>query len=570
MLGPIGGYAKTYYNDQHCTLHTSIENSLALSKHDKIKKHTFYMSKTSAPFYMMFFLLCLSTSCEQAEQDAPPPPNILFAIADDASFPHMSAYGTPWVHTPGFDRVAREGLLFMNAYTPNAKCAPSRAVILTGRNSWQLEEACNHQPFFPAKFKTFAEALPEAGYKVGYTAKGWAPGIAEINGVKRDLIGTSYNEHKTTPPAKFMSNNDYAENFKAFLDTRKKDEPFFFWYGSTEPHRAYEFEAGINYGGKKLADIDKVPPFWPDTDSIRADMLDYAFEIEYFDSHLDKMLKELDERGLLENTIVVVTADNGMPFPRIKGQMYELNNHLPLAIRWPKGIETPGREVDQFVSFTDFAPTFLQAAAIDEDHSGLQDITGESLMDIFANRSENSEYRNHTLIGKERHDVGRPHDQGYPVRGIIKDGYLFVENFEPERWPVGNPETGYLNTDGSPTKTYILDHQKEPGMEKYWQMNFGHRPSFELYEIDRDPYCTENLATDPALRSKMQSLKDQMYEELKRQGDPRILGHGEIFDQYKVAGGTAGFYERFMSGEEIQTGWVNKSDYETILPLDND
>ena len=105
-------------------------------------------------------------------------PNILLAIADDWGFGHASAYGCQWTKTPGFDRVAREGLLFTHAYTPNAKCAPSRACLLTGRNSWQLEAACNHICFFPAKFKTYAEALAEHGYFVGKTTKGWGPGVA--------------------------------------------------------------------------------------------------------------------------------------------------------------------------------------------------------------------------------------------------------------------------------------------------------------------------------------------------------------------------------------------------------
>ncbi|MEL7535223.1 MAG: sulfatase-like hydrolase/transferase, partial [Bacteroidota bacterium] len=103
------------------------------------------------------------------------PPNILIAIADDVSFPHMGAYGCSWVKTPNFDRVAREGLLFQNAYTPNAKCAPSRSIILTGRNSWQLEAAANHVPFFPDKFKTVFEVLAENQYFNGHVAKGWAP-----------------------------------------------------------------------------------------------------------------------------------------------------------------------------------------------------------------------------------------------------------------------------------------------------------------------------------------------------------------------------------------------------------
>ncbi len=92
-------------------------------------------------------------------------PNVLFCIADDAS-PHFGVYGCNWVKTPNIDRIAKAGLVFENIYTPTAKCAPSRAAILTGRNPWQLEAAANHQSFFPAKFKAFTESLHEAGVAV--------------------------------------------------------------------------------------------------------------------------------------------------------------------------------------------------------------------------------------------------------------------------------------------------------------------------------------------------------------------------------------------------------------------
>ncbi len=518
--------------------------------------------------FFIFPALMLLSSCVEKTSEFRPP-NILFAIADDASFPHMGAYGTTWIKTPAFDRVAQNGILFMKAYTPNAKCAPSRACILTGRNSWQLEQACNHWPYFPEKFKTFAEALPEAGYQVGYTAKGWAPGIAKINGQPRNLIGPSYNEKKTTPPAKFISDNDYAENFRDFLNKKEPERPFFFWYGSTEPHRAYEFGAGIKYGNKKLSDIDQVPAFWPDCDTVRTDMLDYAFEIEYFDQHLLKMITILEEQNLLENTLIVVTADNGMPFPKVKGQMYELDNHLPLAMMWPEGIRNPGRKIDDFISFIDFAPTFLELAGLSPDNAGMQPITGESLTGYFRTGSTTpAGHRDHTLIGKERHDVGRPNDEGYPVRGIIKNDYLYIENFKPDRWPAGNPETGYLNCDGSPTKTFILNHRMTPDFEKYWQWSFGKRPAVELYKIDKDPFCINNLAGENSTKLMREELKKQMYEELTAQGDPRIFGQGDIFDQYQDASQAAGFYERFMKGEKVSAGWVNKSDFEPLEKAD--
>lgn len=503
---------------------------------------------------------CQPNSTQQSDK-----PNILFAIMDDATFSHFSVNGCKWINTPNFDRVAREGILFNNTYTPNAKCAPSRACILTGRNSWQLEEAANHNCFFPAKYKTFAEVLVEQGYHVGYTGKGWAPGDAgEIDGKARELIGPRYNEIKLESPTSGISSIDYARNFTEFLNDKEQDNPFFFWFGSFEPHRAYEFGSGIEKGGKKLSDIQEVYSFWPKTDSVLTDLLDYAYEIEYFDQQLGKMLDELEERGELDNTLIVVTADNGMPFPRIKGQEYELSNHLPLAMMWANGIESKGRKVDDFVSFIDFAPTFLELAGIQQN--GMQAIEGKSLSNLLLsnNSGQVEASRNHVLIGKERHDVGRPHDQGYPIRGIVNHDYLLVENFKADRWPAGNPETGYLNCDGSPTKTVCLEARHNTATEKYWQWSFGKRPEWELYNKVDDPECMHNLAENPAFADILEELKETMYSELKEQQDPRIMGNGDIFDEYVYAPeNVRNFYERYMKGEKMNTGWVNPSDFES-------
>ena len=172
-------------------------------------------------------------------EQQPGPPNILLCIADDVSFTHMGE-GCKWIRTPGFDEVARQGIYFTNAYTPNAKCAPSRACILTGRNSWQLKEAANHFCYFPEEFKTYAEVLKEHGYHVGYTGKGWMPGNpGTVNGKARELTGQNWSHLKTTPPTKRISRTDYASNFEAFYNNKPAGKPFCFWYGGYEPHRKY-------------------------------------------------------------------------------------------------------------------------------------------------------------------------------------------------------------------------------------------------------------------------------------------------------------------------------------------
>ncbi len=490
---------------------------------------------------------------------------MLFCLADDAGM-HFGAYGCRWVKTPGFDRVAREGVLFTNAYTPNAKCAPARACILTGRNSWQLGDAANHQCFFPAEFSTCFEVLRDHGYFVGHTAKGWAPGDpGTVNGKPRELTGPAFNSQKLTPATSDINDCDYAGNFEAFLNEKPADKPFCFWYGATEPHRGYEYGSGAEKGGKRTSDIDHVYNIWPDTEVVRNDLLDYGFEIEHFDQHVGRMLAMLEERGELENTIVVVTSDNGMPFPRAKGQEYEYSNHLPLAIMWPEGIRNPGRTVDDYVSFIDFAPTFLELAGINEEDTDMQPITGKSLTDILYTPEDGmvSDDRDHVLIGKERHDVGRPGNKGYPIRGIFKGGYLYLRNYAPDRWPAGNPETGYLNTDGSPTKTEVLRTRHDPEQRRYWELAFGKRPEEELYDVVSDPDCIENLADHADYSCKKERLREQLVFELEQQGDPRITGGQEPLDENPPANLNGDdFYERFTAGELPVPGWIRASDIE--------
>jgi arylsulfatase A-like enzyme len=490
-------------------------------------------------------------------------PNILFAIADDWGL-HAGAYNTHWVTTPAFDRIAREGLLFQNAYTPVAKCAPSRACVLTGRHLWQNEEAGNHLAFFPPKLKSWPETLMEKGWHMGITGKGWGPGIAnDANGKPRLITGKPFNRRKAQPAAAGMSNNDYAANFTDFLDAAPKDAPWCFWYGALEPHREYEFQSGVNKGGKKLPDIDRVPEYWPDNETVRHDMLDYALEVEHVDKHLARMISELEKRSMLDNTIVIVTSDHGMPFPRVKGYAYHDSNHVPLAIRWPRGLRNPGRSIEDFVDFTDIAPTVLDYAGIAGKDSGMMPITGKSWRPILESTQSDRVVpgRDHVLIGKERTDVGRPHDWGYPIRGIVTAEHLYLHNYEPSRWPAGNPETGYLDTDGSPTKSLILDLGRANRTDRHWQLNFGMRPADELYDLRTDRDCVRNMAPESAQSKHMTALRQRMETMLKAQGDPRMNGHGQVFDNYKPTNGD-GLYEKFMRGEKVNTGWVNPGDFE--------
>lgn len=467
-------------------------------------------------------------------------PNILFVIFDDWGWQHAGAYGCDWVKTPNFDRVAKEGILFKHAFTSNPKCSPCRATILTGRNSWQLEEASCHGGYFPAKFAVYPDMLEKAGYTVGLTGKGWGPGDFKTTGFPRNPAGPSFDELKIKPPTSGIKGLDYAGNFGSFMKQRDKSQPFCFWMGFTEPHRAYEEGSGVRLG-KKLEDVE-VPGYFPDNEVIRSDLADYAIEVEWADAHIGRALEILEAAGELDNTLVIVTSDHGMPFPRVKGQIYEDGFHLPLAMRWGKGIK-PGRVVEDFINVRDFAPTYLELAGL-KPH---EQMTGRSLLPLL--RSEASGWvegdRKVMLVGKERHDIGRPNDWGYPVRAIRTPEYFYSHNYNPERWPAGNPETDFGNCDASPTKEWM---KQEHGA--FYEMAFGYRPEEELYDLKTDPQCLKNLAALPMFAAIVKELRERMDKMLVEEKDPRAIGNGAIFDTYQYLGSRKKGYETWEAAQK--------------------
>ncbi|MBI1343339.1 MAG: sulfatase-like hydrolase/transferase [Terrimonas sp.] len=491
-------------------------------------------------------------------------PNILFVIADDQSFPYASAYGARGVKTPAFDGIAQSGILFNNAFVAAPQCSPSRAAILTGKNIWQLEEAGTHGSYFPKKFTVFTDLLENAGYWIGFTGKPWAPGNWKGAGWKRNPVGPEYNDKKLAPPYKGISNIDYYGNFVDFYDQRKEDEPFFFWFGSHEPHRIYEEGSGKR-AGKNIADA-LVPGFLPNDSVVRSDIEDYALEIEWFDSQLGRMIEFLRQKGELENTMIVVTSDNGMPFPSAKANLLEYGTHVPLAISWPSAIQK-GQVRNDLVSLVDLAPTFLNIAGVDN----IPAMTGKSMVNMLLNKNDSkdpSPKRDFVLTGRERHTHARPDNLGYPSRAIRTDQYLLILNLKPERWPAGNPPIieekalseepeagdgeskgigmGYNDIDDpSPTKSFMIRHQKD--WQAMFDEGFSKRPAEQLFDIRLDPGCTNNLAANPKYDAIRNELSGRLKQLLTQQGDPRMLGYGDIFESYPRFGAMRdwpGFKER--------------------------
>lgn len=487
---------------------------------------------------ILFINICISYSVLANAQDNPP--NILFTISDDHSFPHASAYGSNFVDTPAFDRVADEGILFMSGWAPSPGCSPSRAAILTGRYPWQIEEAGTHASSFPAKYAVLPDLLEEAGYRVGYTGKGWGPGDWQVSGRERNPAGPAFQEVRLDPPHEYISDIDYAGNFEHFLEQQPDDAPFYFWLGTREPHRPYEPGIGLD-AGKRLENVE-VPAYLPDTPEVRSDLLDYAMEIEWFDHHLGRAISMLEEAGELDNTIIIVTSDQGMPFPRAKANLYNDGLHVPLAIRW--GEEAPaGRVVDDLVNLIDLMPTILEAAGV--EHPGTYPVKARSILDIITSGEDGmvDPSRDATYSGRERHSYSRWNNLGYPQRAIRTHQYLYIRNFAPERWPAGTPRriedgeltpmhTGYHDIDAAPSLDVMTENADDPYFNKFLHLSVAKRPAEELYDIRKDPASINNLALDPDYEMVTRGLRNRLMNFLEETDDPRVTGDGDIWEEY--------------------------------------
>lgn len=453
-------------------------------------------------------------------------PNILFAIADDRSWSGAFRLraGSNALRLPAVERIEREGVRFEQSYCAAPSCTPSRSSVLTGRQIWQVEEGGVLYGTLQTKYPVFTHLLEDSGYFVGSTGKTWGPGDWKAAGQTRPPAGQPFNTRRMSPkPAPGIDENDYAANFDDFLGARKNGQPFFFWYGGSEPHRVYENGIGKRLG-KKAEDIVEVPPFWPDTELVRNDILDYCAEVEWFDSHLGRMIASLERAGELDNTIIVVTSDNGMPFPRAKVNLYDWGVHMPLAIRWGAKAVSPGRSVAEFVHHMDFAPTFLEAAGVPIPAG----TTGRSLLPLLTSTQPQGG-RDFVVTGFERHTMCRPDGQTYPIRALRTSRYLYIRNFKPDRWPTGGEfissnKTTHGDVDACPTKEHLLDSGIRSKYPKQYELCFGRRPAEELYDLQADPWQVQNVAGQSDRAADLRQLRAQLTGYLRKTGDPRVEG----------------------------------------------
>ncbi len=519
---------------------------------------------------------------QAAAEPAAARPNILFAFADDwgryaSAYADVDGRGTDGrgsvndaIATPAFDRVAREGVLFRNAFVTAPSCTPCRSSLLSGQYFFRTGRGAILQgAVWNDEIPTYPLQLREAGYHIGYTYKVWTPGTpphapygarryayngrgAQFNRFSQRAT-ESINDGATIREAKERLIEETVSNFNDFLASRPNGAPFCYWFGPTNAHRKW-----VKGSGKTLWGIDpdqlkgKLPKFLPDVAVVREDFSDYLGEVMAFDAALERLLQRLHETGELDNTLVVVSGDHGAPgFPRGKCNLYDFGTAVPLAVRFPKSVPA-GRVLDDFVNLMDLAPTFLEACGVDRPSV----MTGKSLMPILSSTDAGQvdPARDFVITGRERHvAAARAGQLPYPQRALRTKDYLYIVNFEPSRFPMGDPMAvtaasipsaaelandtfvAFPDMDASPTKAWLVEHRKTE--RTFYEFAFGKRPRHELYSVSDDPDQLRNLADDPAFGRIRKSMHDRLLSELERLGDPRVTGDGKTYERPPFAGG---------------------------------
>ncbi|MFN0122372.1 MAG: sulfatase [Blastocatellia bacterium] len=501
-------------------------------------------------------------------------PNILFCFADDwgryASIYAQHEKGPSLnqiVKTPNIDRIAREGVLFRRAFVNAPSCTPCRSALLSGRYFFNTGRGAILQTaVWDAAIPSYPHLLRDAGYHIGETYKVWSPGEpvdAPFGGgkyayEKAGNLPNNFSENVTGMMEKWQSLESAREkiysqvrgNFTAFLADRKPGQPWHYWFGPTTTHRTW-----IKGSGKKLWGIEpdslkgKLPPFLPDVPEVREDVADYLGEAQAYDAYIGLLLRDLEAAGELENTLIVVSGDHGMPgVTNGKCNLYDFGAGVALAVRLPKSMRGKrGRFVDDLVSLPDLAPTFLELAGVNRPAG----MTARSFLNVLQSEKSGTVDNNREWVisGRERH-VAFANDENkpYPQRALRTKEFLYVRNYAPDRWPLGVPylvtdtsaptqadlETktyvAFADMDASPTKAWLIAHRQDAQYKRFYDIAFARRPAEELYDLSRDPWQTTNLAANPAYAKHKAGLASRLQKILTEAGDPRVTGDGRTFE----------------------------------------
>jgi arylsulfatase A-like enzyme len=414
--------------------------------------------------------LILAVVTAAALQAPSPPdsrPNIVVLVGDDLGWRDTRPYGNAAVRTPNIERLARSGLLVRSAFGTSPQCSPSRISILSGRYPHATRTEDLHTPLPPGE-RLLPSYLQGEGYFTGHMAKTHYGPLAEKQ-------FQWYSEQT-------------AAGLPDFLDAAG-DRPFFLWVGFHEPHRPYDSVPPP--GGHSPARVT-VPPHLADTPETRTDLARYYDAIARMDSAIGEMLEELERRGLRDSTLVVFLSDNGAPFPREKGTLYDSGTRTPLIFSWPAAIRAGATYDRGPVSTIDLMPTLLELAGGEPPVS----VQGRSFGELL--RAPDS-YAGREYVFSERNW----HDCDEHQRAVRTARYKLIRTDAYTALPLCTAADIGASPSFLALRARARAGRLTPAQRRLFE---APRARVELYDLQRDPWELANLADQPAQAARVREL----------------------------------------------------------------
>ncbi len=417
-------------------------------------------------------------------------PNIILMICHDIG-QHINCYGVSTVNTPSIDRLAEQGVMFTNSFCTSPSCSPSRASIFTGRyphNNGVM--GLSHNEFAwdlnPGE-KHLCNLLGEVGYKTALI--GMQHEVPDSHTIGFDFLDELHGPKTNLA----MPCEDVAEKTIRYLDNSANDsKPFYLQVGFYEPHRKFDFGGATPDDSKGVF----VPPYIKDEPSARNEFAEYQGIIRKVDASIGKILEAVDQKGLSDNTIIIYTADHGIPFPRAKCSLYDPGIVVPFIIRWHERGWAGGRRYTQIISNIDYVPTLLDALAVDVPDN----IQGKS----FCSLLDNGDYQPRDEIFAEM----TYHDYYDPRRAIRTNKYKLIANFT----------TAFFFM--SPSQSYRPATITNKPVEPMW----AYHPHLEMYDLELDPLEEKNIIDDDKYSQVKGQLCTRLTEWMEKTQDPLLKG----------------------------------------------
>lgn len=442
-------------------------------------------------------LLVLLSAAVRADER----PNVVLFIGDDISWNDFGCYGNRAARTPNVDALARQGRRFDAAFLTASSCSPSRSSIITGRYPHNLGPAAELHREIAWRLPWFPRLLRESGY---YTAlsgkhhmKAADPPAGESAAAEAfDLVDGG----------RAAGNSGGHANWVSLVEAAPADKPFFMWFAAYDAHRGWDADSqwdAEKYGSPHDPEDVWVPPYLSDDPETRQDLASYYNEVTRYDYYIGKVVEALRRRGELDNTLILVMADNGRPFPRAKTRLHDSGMQTPLVAHWPAGLQAPGETSDSLVSAIDLAPTILSLAGVDVPAT----MQGVDITPIL--REPSAEVRSFAFSEHNWHD--------YEAHGrAVRDGeFLYIRNHWPQQ-----PWQGPADSVRSPSHVQLQqlrDAQKLSVAQA--DVFLAPRPSEELYRTRTDPWQLNNLIDDPQFAADRQRLSRLLDLWMEQTGD---------------------------------------------------